>query len=81
MRLLHELLCLADRATTLRTRVAVQAMGGVVFAVLGGLGLALSGNVALVVASVFALAVAAGYVHGTAPGLEALPRFGCAAWS
>ena len=69
-------LCLADRATPVTTRLAVQAAGGVLFAVLGGLGLVLSGDVALIIALVFVVALVAGTVHGTAPGLEALPRFG-----
>ncbi len=69
-------LCLVDRATPVTTRLGVQAAGGVLFAVLGGLGLLLAGDVALVTALVFVMALVAGYVHGTAPGLEALPRFG-----
>lgn len=69
-------LCLADRAEGAATRVGVQAAGGLLFVVLGGLGLAASGHVILIVALVFVVALVAGFVHGTAPGLEALPRFG-----
>ena len=69
-------LCLADRAEPVATRVWVQAAGGVLFVALGTLGLAVSDHVALIIAVVFAVAAVAGFVHGTAPGLEALPRFG-----
>ena len=69
-------LCLADRAEAVTTRVGVQAAGGVLFVMLGALGLAAAGHAALIIALVFALALLAGFVHGTAPGLEALPRFG-----
>lgn len=69
-------LCLADRAQRLATRVGVQVLGGVLFVLLGGLGLAVAGDVPLIMAVVFAVALVAGFVHGTAPGLEALPRFG-----
>lgn len=69
-------LCLADRAETVTTRLWVQAAGGLLFVVLGGLGAALSGHVGLIIAVVFAVALVAGFVHGSAPGLEALPRFG-----
>ena len=69
-------LCLADRASTLTARVRVQVVGGVLFAALGGLGLATAGYEAALLALVFAVASLAGFVHGTMPGLEALPRFG-----
>ena len=69
-------LCLADRAEAVATRVKVQVAGFVVFGVLGGLGIAVAGHVGAIIAVVFALALVAGFVHGTAPGLEALPRFG-----
>ena len=69
-------LCLADRSVTLANRAKVQAVGGLLFVVLGGLGLALAGHVGLIIAVVFAVALVAGFVHGSAPGLEALPRFG-----
>ena len=69
-------LCLADRAERLATRVGVQVLGGMLFVLLGALGLAVAGDVPLIMAVVFAVALIAGFVHGTAPGLEALPRFG-----
>ena len=69
-------LCLADRAQRLGTRIGVQVLGGGLFVLLGGLGLAAAGDVPLIMAVVFAVALVAGFVHGTAPGLEALPRFG-----
>lgn len=69
-------LCLADRASAISARVAVAAAGGALFVVLGALGLLVSGHLGLVIALVFVVALMAGFVHGSAPGLEALPRFG-----
>lgn len=68
-------LCLADRAEDLRSRVGVQVGGAALFAAMGGLGLAVTGHPVLILAAVFAVALGAGFVHGTVPGLEALPRF------
>ena len=69
-------LCLSDKATHVVTRVWVQVLGALVFAGLGGLGLLIAGHTALILITVFAVALAAGFVHGTVPGVEALPRYG-----
>lgn len=69
-------LCLADRAEHVSTRVWVQAIGGLAFLLLGALGLVLAGSLPLILVAVFAAALVAGFVHGSSPGLEAVPRFG-----
>ncbi len=71
-----DFLCLADRAEAVATRVKVQVAGGILFVVFGALGIAVAGHLGAIIAVVLALALVAGFVHGTAPGLEALPRFG-----
>ena len=69
-------LCLSDKADHVVSRVWVQVVGALVFSCLGGLGLLLTGNLPLILMLVFAVALAAGFVHGTTPGIEAVPRFG-----
>ena len=68
-------LCFADKADHVTTRMWVQALGGVAFALAGALGMLVAGHPALILATVLVVAVGAGWVHGTAPGVEALPRF------
>ena len=68
-------LCFADKADHVVTRVWVQALGGLLFTCLGAVGLLVAGNPPLVLVVVFSVALFAGFVHGTTPGIEALPRF------
>ena len=69
-------LCLSDKADHVITRVWVQAVGGLVFAGLGFVGVLVSGNPPLILVTVFSVALFTGFVHGTTPGVEAIPRFG-----
>ena len=69
-------LCFSDRASHLVTRVWVQTLGAALFTALGAIGLLLAGHPPLILLSVFAVALVAGFVHGSSPGMEALPRFG-----
>lgn len=68
-------LCLADRAQNVGIRIWVQIVGAVAFSALGALGLVLTGHTAAILLTVFAVALLAGLVHGTSPGIEAVPRF------
>ncbi len=68
-------LCLCDRATHVVTRVGVQGIGAVLFTAAGAVGLAVVGHDGLILATVLVTAIGAGLVHGTAPGIEAVPRF------
>ena len=68
-------LCLCDKASHARARIEVQALGGLGFTLAGALGMLVYGHPALILALVLVVAVGAGWVHGSAPGLEALPRF------
>ena len=68
-------LCLADKASHVRARVEVQALGGLAFALAGALGMLVAGYPVAVLALVLVVAVGAGWVHGTVPGIEALPLF------
>ncbi len=68
-------LCLADKATHVVTRVWVQVVGALLFTCLGAVGYLVAGNPPLLLVTVFAVALFAGFVHGTSPGVEALPRF------
>ena len=69
------LLCFADKATHVYTRVWVQVIGALLFTGLGAVGYLVAGNPPLILVTVFAVALFAGFVHGTTPGVEALPRF------
>ena len=68
-------LCLADKADDLATRVWVQLCGAVLALCAGGVGLAIAGNPPMILLVTFAVALFAGYVHGTSPGVEAIPRY------
>jgi len=69
------LLCLADRALTLRGRLWVQIVGATLSASAGAVGTLIAGNDPLILVTTFAFALFAGFVHGTLPGVEALPRY------
>ena len=71
-------LCLSDRARTLRARLWVQATGAVLFGAAGAVGGLIAGNDPLILVTTFALALFAGFVHGTLPGVEAIPRYAIA---
>ena len=68
-------LCLSDRASALRTRIWVQILGAILSTVAGGIGLLLTGHEPFILIMLFAFALGAGFVHGTAPGVEAIPRY------
>jgi hypothetical protein len=72
--LFANLLCLNDRAHTLRARLWVMATGALLSACAGATGTLIAGNDAVILLAVFALASFAGFVHGTLPGVEAIPR-------
>jgi hypothetical protein len=69
------LLCLADRALTLSGRLWVQIVGATLMAAGGAVGTLINGNDPLILVTTFAFALFAGFVHGTLPGVEAVPRF------
>jgi hypothetical protein len=69
------LLCLADRAQTLRARLWVMATGALLSACAGATGALIAGNNPVILLALFALASFAGFVHGTLPGVEAIPRY------
>ena len=69
-------LCLLDKATHVVTRVWVQVIGAAVFTLLGIVGIFVAGSPPLILFTVFGVALLAGWVHGTSPGIEAVPRFG-----
>lgn len=71
-------LCLSDKADDLATRLAVQVFGAILSLGAGALGVMLAGNPSLVLVTTFALALFAGFVHGAAPGVEAIPRYALA---
>ena len=68
-------LCLSDRASALRTRIWVQLLGAVLSTAAGAVGLLLTGDEPLILVTLFTFALGAGFVHGTAPGVEAIPRY------
>ncbi len=68
-------LCLSDRATPLSTRIWVQILGALLSTAAGATGLLVAGNDALILVTTFAFALFAGFVHGTSPGVEAVPRY------
>ena len=69
------LLCLADKASDLRTRLLVQLTEALLSALAGVIGTLLAGNDAMIMAVTLAFAVGAGLVHGSLPGVESVPRF------
>jgi hypothetical protein len=71
-------LCLSDRADDLGTRVWVQILGALLSTAAGAVGIVVAGNEPLILVTTFALALFAGFVHGTAPGVEAIPRYALA---
>lgn len=68
-------LCLADKADDLATRVWVQICGALLAAGAGAVGLVVAGNPPMILLTTFAVALFAGFVHGTSPGVEAIPRY------
>ena len=68
-------LCLSDRATPLATRVWVQILGALISTAAGATGVLVAGNDALILVTTFAFSLFAGFVHGTTPGVEAIPRY------
>lgn len=68
-------LCLTDRAKSLKARLWVQLIGALLFVLLGAVGTLIAGNDPLVLLATFAFALFAGFVHGTQPGVEAVPRY------
>ena len=68
-------LCLTDRAPSLRSRLWVQAVGATLSIAFGAVGTLIAGNDPLILVSTFALALFAGFIHGTLPGIEAIPRY------
>ncbi len=68
-------LCLADKATDLPTRIWVQLLGAVLGAGAGAIGILVAGNPPMILLTTFVVALFAGFVHGTAPGVEAIPRY------
>lgn len=68
-------LCLTDRAHSLASRLWVQGVGAILFMGLGGIGSLIAGNDPLILVTTFAFALFAGFVHGTLPGVEAIPRY------
>jgi hypothetical protein len=68
-------LCLTDRAHSLRSRLWVQGVGAVLSIGAGAVGSLIVGNDPLILVATFAFALFAGFVHGTLPGVEAIPRY------
>ena len=68
-------LCLADKATDLPTRISVQLLGALLGAGAGAIGILVAGNPPMILLTTFVVALFAGFVHGTAPGVEAIPRY------
>ena len=68
-------LCLADKAADLTTRVWVQLIGAVLGIGAGAVGILVAGNPVMILLTTFAVALFAGFVHGTTPGVEAIPRY------
>ena len=68
-------LCLTDRAHSLASRLWVQGVGAILCVALGGIGSLIAGNDPLILVTTFAFALFAGFVHGTLPGVEAIPRY------
>ena len=68
-------LCLADKATDLPTRVWVQLLGALLGAGAGAIGILVAGSPPMILLTTFVVALIAGFVHGTTPGVEAIPRY------
>ncbi len=69
------LLCFADKASDLRTRLLVQLTEALLSTLAGLIGTILAGNDIMIMAATLAFAVGAGLVHGSLPGVESVPRF------
>ena len=69
------LLCLADKASDLRTRLLVQLTEALLSTLAGLIGTILAGNDIMIMAATLTFAVGAGLVHGSMPGVESVPRF------
>ena len=68
-------LCLADKSGDLATRVWVQVLGAVFGIAAAATGTVIAGNPAMILLVTFAAALFAGFIHGTTPGVEAIPRY------
>ena len=68
-------LCLADKAPDLPTRIWVQLLGAGLGAGAGAIGILVAGNPPMILLTTFVVALFAGFVHGTTPGVEAIPRY------
>lgn len=68
-------LCFIDRAHSLASRLWVQAVGAILCIALGAIGGLVAGDDPLILVTTFAFALFAGFVHGTLPGVEAIPRY------
>jgi hypothetical protein len=53
----------------------VQILGALLSTLAGAVGALVAGNDALILVTTFAVALFAGFVHGTTPGVEAIPRY------
>ena len=69
------LLCFADKASDLRTRLLVQLTEALLSTLAGLIGTILAGNDVMIMGATLAFAIGAGLVHGTSPGVESIPRF------
>jgi Fusaric acid resistance protein-like len=68
-------LCFADKASDLPTRIWVQLIGALLCAGAGALGVLVAGNPPMIMLTTFVVALFAGFVHGSTPGVEAIPRY------
>lgn len=68
-------LCFIDKASHFGTRLWVQLCGAALAIAAGGVGLLVAGNPPMILLTTFAIALVAGYVHGSSPGVEAIPRY------
>ena len=71
-------LCFVDRGRSLKERLWTQVVAALCFAAATGVGGLVDGSDPLILVTTFALASFAGFVHGTRPGVEAIPRFAIA---
>lgn len=69
------LLCLNDRAQRVRARLWVTWTCAVLSICAGAVGTLIAGNDPLILLTLFALALFAGFIHGTLPGVESIPRY------
>jgi hypothetical protein len=68
------LLVFLDQAGPIRERLSVMALSALLSAAAGALGAVIAGSLPLVLIITFALALVAGFVHGSLPGVEMMPR-------